>query len=200
MVFADVVGEEIDAGAAVGRGGCGWGGGGQGVEVRAAEHVAFADDAGGDGSGVDAGVEFRVGGRLEHFFQAAACNRVYALGEIRGKRAVGNCACCGGNTGSRGGWDVDHKGQLVHEFVFAPTAARLQAAEAVDHAPRDAAADPDVAVDDPDDVAFGVAVAAAHVADLGVGPEVVYPAIASGEVGVLFFHQYFGIVIGEVRK
>ena len=62
MVLADVVGEEIDARAASGVGGC------QGVEVGEPEHVAFADDAGGDGGGVDARVEFRVGGRLEHFF------------------------------------------------------------------------------------------------------------------------------------
>lgn len=88
----------------------------------------------------------------------------------------------------------------MHEFVFAPTAARVQATEAVDHSAGDAAADPDVAVDDPDDVAFGIAVAAAHVADLGVGPEVVFSAMASREVGVLFFHEYFRIVVGEVRE
>lgn len=56
MVFADVVGEEVDAGAAGGVGGC------QAVEVGAAEHVGFADDAGGDGAGVDPRVEFRVSG------------------------------------------------------------------------------------------------------------------------------------------
>lgn len=92
VVFADVVGEEIDAGAAGGRGG--GGGGGQGVEVGAAEHVAFADDAGGDGGGVDAGVEFGVGGCLEHLFKATARNGENAVGEIEGRAGSGNGICC----------------------------------------------------------------------------------------------------------
>lgn len=54
MVLADVIAEEIDARGVVPRRGC------QGVEMRAPEHVAFADDAGGDGDGGDGGVEFRV--------------------------------------------------------------------------------------------------------------------------------------------
>lgn len=79
-------------------------------------------------------------------------------------------------------------------------AARVQAAEAVDHVAGDAAADPDVAVDDPDDVAVSFAVAPAHVADLGVGPEVVFQAIAAREVGVFFLHEDFRIVGGEVGE
>lgn len=39
----------------------------------------------------------------------------------------------------------------------------------VDHAACNATRDPDVAVDDPDELAFGFAVGAADVADFGVG-------------------------------
>lgn len=63
MVFADVIAEEIDAG------GVGAGCVGQSVEMRAAEHIAFADDTGCDGDGGDSGVEFRVRGREEEFFE-----------------------------------------------------------------------------------------------------------------------------------
>ena len=54
----------------------------------------------------------------------------------------------------------------MHELVR--TRSRAVALEQVDHTPRHATADPDVAVDDPDDVALGLAVRATHVADLGV--------------------------------
>ena len=67
VVLADVIREEIYAGALSGGVGLG-----QSVEVRAAEHVAFADSAGRDGGGGDGGVEFRVRGRVEHFLQEAA--------------------------------------------------------------------------------------------------------------------------------
>ena len=60
MVLADILAEEIDAGGVVFGGG-----GGQSIEVRTAEHVAFADYAGRDCDGADGGVEFRVGGREE---------------------------------------------------------------------------------------------------------------------------------------
>lgn len=173
--------------------------------MRAAEHVAFADDAGGHGCGVDARVEFGVGRRLEHFFQAAAGEGEDALWERgEGLEVGGGCCACGGDWrgGGRGwvwGWgDVDYERELVHEFVFAAAAVGMEAAEAVDHSACDAGADPDIAVDNPYDVAFGFAVASAHVADLGVRPEVVWSTISSREVGVFLFHQYFGIVIGEV--
>ena len=58
VVFADVVGKEVDAGATA----TGVGRGGQGVEVREAEHVGFSDGAGGNGDSGDGGVEFGVGG------------------------------------------------------------------------------------------------------------------------------------------
>ena len=56
MVLADVAAEVVYALAV-----------GQGVQVRLAEHVALADDAGGDADRVDGGVELCVGGGHEHF-------------------------------------------------------------------------------------------------------------------------------------
>ena len=69
MVFADVVGEEIYTRWSIGvRGGRL----GEGVEVGTPEHGGFADDAGGDGDGVDGDVHFGVGGGEEEFFETAA--------------------------------------------------------------------------------------------------------------------------------
>lgn len=96
VVLADIVGEEIDARAAVG--GCG----SQGVEVGAPEHVGFTDDAGGEGGGVNARVEFRVAGRLEHFFEAAA-----GEGEGAREECLGWMRWTGGG---RGGRHVDDEG------------------------------------------------------------------------------------------
>lgn len=48
------------------------GDGGEGVEVRLAEHVGLADNARGYADGVDGAVELGVGGGHEHFFEAAA--------------------------------------------------------------------------------------------------------------------------------
>lgn len=142
---------------------------------------------------------------MEHFFEAAAGEGEEVLREGEGAREVrGGCCACGGDGGGGwrgrvgGRWHVEDERELVHEFVFAATPAGVEAAEAVDHSAGDAAADPDVAVDYPYDVAFCFSVASAHVADLWVGSEVVFSAIFSREVRVLFFHQYFGIVVGEV--
>ena len=91
VVFADVVGEEVDSGGAVRVRG------GEVVEVRAAEHVGFADYAGGDGDGVDGGVEFGVGGGEEEFFEPTA-----AAAKDRGECRMGLwsaldvVACCTG--------------------------------------------------------------------------------------------------------
>ena len=82
----------------------------------------------------------------------------------------------------------------MHEFVFA--AVGQEAAEAVNRVGAYAAADPDVAVDYPDDVTFGFAVAAGHVADFGVGAEL----MLGGEVGVLFFDEDFSVEVWEVVK
>ena len=65
VVFADVVGEEIYACWSTGVGG-------ERIEVRAAEHGGFADDAGSDGDGVDGDVHLGVGGREKEFFQTAS--------------------------------------------------------------------------------------------------------------------------------
>ena len=175
--------------------------------MRASEHVAFANDAGGDGGGVDARVEFGVGGGLEHFFEAAAgfgedalCGRQGLVGREKGGRGR---ACGGDGMEGSGGWvgfrwDVDHERKLVHELVFSSMATRVEAAEAVDHSACDSMADPDVAVDNPYYIPFGFSVPSAHVPDLRIRPQVVFSAISPCEIGVLLFDQYLGIVVGEV--
>lgn len=68
VVFADVVGEEIYTRRSIDVAGRL----DEGVEVRTPEHGGFADDAGGDGDGVDGHVHFGVGGGEEEFFETAA--------------------------------------------------------------------------------------------------------------------------------
>ena len=95
MVFADVVGEEVDAWRAERVGG------GEVVEVRAAEHVGFADDAGRDEDGVDGCVEFRVRGGEEEFFEAAAA----AVDDGR-EESLLRCRLLGGVAGCAGRGDL----------------------------------------------------------------------------------------------
>lgn len=66
MVFTDVIAEVIYAWRVQGFGRC------EGVKVREAKHIRFADDAGSDGDVGDGGIEFCVGGGEEGFFQLAA--------------------------------------------------------------------------------------------------------------------------------
>jgi hypothetical protein len=177
MVLADVGAEEIDP-RRVWRtlGGC------EGVEVRAPEHVGFADDAGRDCDGGYGGVEFGVGGGEEELFEEGA--------------GVGEGVVGGGGGG------VDDEGELVHEFVF--FAGGGEAAEEVDHVRAGAAGGPDVAVDDPDEVAFGGEVALAHVANFGVGAEGAVGAevgvgpggVAAVEIGGFILDEDCGVVVG----
>jgi len=177
MVLADIGAEEIDPRRV-------WRALGvrEGVEVRAPEHVGFADDAGRDGDGGYGGVELGVGGGEEELFEEGA-----GVGE-----GVGAC----------GGGGVDDEGELVHEFVF--FAGGGEAAEEVDHVRAGAAGGPDVAVDDPDEVAFGGEVALAHVADFGVGAEGMAGAeggigpggVAAVEIGGFILDEDCGVVVG----
>ena len=59
----------------------------------------------------------------------------------------------------------------MHEFVFLPI--RREAAEAINHVPTYAPTDPDVAVDDPDDISLRLAIAPTHVPDFRVRAQVV---------------------------
>lgn len=194
VVLADVAREEVDAAAAalVGVGGAAEVGVvrrvGVLVEVALAEHVALADDAGGDADGVDGAVELGVAGRHEHLVEAAA-----ARGQDAGEERAG---LWGGSSGG----DVDLEGHLVDEAVGHGVLAVGQVAhQLVDHAPGDALGDPDIAVDDPDDVALGLAVGAADVADLGVRPQLVARlALEAGDQGVVLLHEQAHVELGRV--
>ena len=74
----------------------------------------------------------------------------------------------------------------MHEFVF--SSVRCEAAETIDHAPTYAPADPDITVDDPDDVALGLAVSTTHVPDLGIRAQVAGISIFAREIWILLFH------------
>jgi len=177
MVLADIGAEEIDPRRVGGAFGIR-----EGVEVRAPEHVGFADDAGRDGDGGYGGVELGVGGGEEELFEEGA-----GVGE---------------GVGRGGGGGVDNEGELVHEFVF--LAGGGEAAEKIDHVRAGAAGGPHVAVDDPDEVAFGGEVALAHVADFGVGAKGAVGAevgigpegVAAVDIGGFILDEDCGVVVG----
>ena len=144
--------------------------------MRAAEHVAFADDAGRNGDEGDGGVEFCVGGGEENFVEGAAVvvsrSLVVAIGVVVMERGV---------RGRGGG--VDHEGELVNKFEFPDLlqwAGRArQTAEEIDHTASGERTDPDVAVDNPYYISLCFSVAPAHVPDLRVRPKVVYSSLVA---------------------
>lgn len=96
---------------------------------------------------------------------------------------------------------IDNEGELMDEFIVrALSAISSEPAELVDHSTGDALSHPYVAVDDPDDVAFCLAVTAAHVADLGVGAKVRGLSATTAEVGVFFLNEDMHVEDGEVGE
>lgn len=73
-----------------------------------------------------------------------------------------------------------------------------EAAKPVDHASADPTPDPDIAVDDPDQVALGFTIGPAHVPDLGVWAKVGSETVRPRGVIVLLFDEDPGIVVGVV--
>ena len=80
-------------------------------------------------------------------------------------------------------------------FLVIPVA---EAAEQINHEPRHARAEPDVAVCYPYYIAFCFAVGTAHVADLGVWSQVAFFAILWEEIRVFFFNEDSCVEGGEV--
>ena len=89
----------------------------------------------------------------------------------------------------------------MDEFVFLcfRLVRGIEAAQSVDHETGHAGADPDVAVDYPDDIAFGFPVRSAHVSDLGIGTKVVGSAMLAQECGIFFFDENTGVVGWVIR-
>ena len=88
----------------------------------------------------------------------------------------------------------------MDEFVFLRVGIRYgrEAAKAVHHETSYAWAYPHIAIDYPDDVAFGFAVGATHIPDLGVWPKIVQFPFC--EIGVIFFDEDADIEGGVVGK
>jgi hypothetical protein len=66
--------------------------------------------------------------------------------------------------------------------------AWVETAQKVYHATRHSRTDPNIAIYDPYDVAFRLAITPTHVPDLGIRSQVMRLAIATGEIRILFFH------------
>ncbi len=180
------------------------------VEVRLAEHVALADDAGRDADGVDGAVELGVRGGHEHLLEPPAAVGPRSREHRRGHADVA-CAGAARDGGAReqglafgadvahGRHGVDDERELVDEFEGRRSSAVGQeAAQLVDHATGDVLGDPDVAVEGPHDIAPGLAVCPAHVPDLGVRADVVGLGALVGEVRVVRLHEDLGVEVGEV--
>ena len=90
--------------------------------------------------------------------------------------------------------DVHDEGELVDEFVILLSGRVFacfggEATEQIDHAACYVWADPDVAIDYPDDVAFGFAVGSAHVANLGVWTQIGRMSMLTSQVRIFVLHQ-----------
>lgn len=96
--------------------------------------------------------------------------------------------------------NIDDEGKLVYEFVFTTKIAGSKPAQQVYHTTSDALANPDVAIYDPYNVSFCLAIASAHVPDLRIRTEVVSLSIATKEIGILLFNQYLGIEGREIGQ
>ena len=78
----------------------------------------------------------------------------------------------------------------MHKHVFPLRGSMViygQPTQDVDHAVCRIGANPNIAIDDPHNIAFGFAVRTAHVPDFGIGAQVVHVATGAGEVRVLLF-------------
>lgn len=85
----------------------------------------------------------------------------------------------------------------MHQLIGHRTSAVWPiTAKFIHHATSYAAGDPDVAVDDPYQIALCRVVCATHVADFRVGAKIV--ARVGGEVWVFVFDKDFGVMVGKV--
>lgn len=87
----------------------------------------------------------------------------------------------------------------MHEFVFSSRSRRRETAQQIHHSPSKRRADPDIAVYNPHYIAFRFSICSAHVPNLGIGSQILNPAISTGEVRILFFHQYLRVEPVVVR-
>ncbi len=89
--------------------------------------------------------------------------------------------------------NVDDQGKLVYKFVLGARTGRRQATKQVYHPASNTSVNPYVAVNDPYYIALRLAVAPAHVPDLGIRSEILDLAIAPRKIRILIFNQDFGI-------
>lgn len=163
--------------------------------MRLAKHVALPNDTGGDADAIDAAVELGMRGRHEHFLKPPsivpnASGRMQPAGVSRQEHLF----LC-----SLGRLDVNNKRQLVHELVGGRSRAiGTKAAQLVDHSSGRACPKPDVAVGDPDDISFGLAISATYIPDLGVRPQVVDMPICAVQQRVVLLDQDLRVKAWEV--
>ena len=88
---------------------------------------------------------------------------------------------------------INNQRELVDKFVFSSLVIRTKSTKAVDHEACHTRTDPDITVDDPDDVSCGFTISTAHVTNLGIWPKVQLATIMTGQVGVVFLNEDLGI-------
>lgn len=81
----------------------------------------------------------------------------------------------------------------MDEFVFSAGTFWAETAEQIDHHAGDALADPDIAVDYPQDVPLRLSIGPAHVSNLGIRTKDVLPAFRDGHGWILILDKDFGI-------
>lgn len=88
----------------------------------------------------------------------------------------------------------------MDKFVLLPTASRVKTTDPVHHQSCHTCADPDIAINDPDNIPFCFSVCSAHVPYLGIRAQIVCFSTLAGQVRILFFDKYLCVEVGMFRQ
>ena len=89
----------------------------------------------------------------------------------------------------------------MDEFVLCPLSLSVlgaKATKAINHGSHGRGTDPDITVNDPDNVALSFSITMAHVPDLGIGTELVLRTAAEA-LRIVIFDEDASIMFREVR-
>ena len=88
----------------------------------------------------------------------------------------------------------------MNEFAFSPETTGCETAEKIHQSSSNTLINPNIAIDDPNHIAFGFPVCSAHIPDLRIGSQIVRTASATGEIRILLLHEYFSVKAGEIGE
>lgn len=88
----------------------------------------------------------------------------------------------------------------MDKLVLSSTTAGAEAAEEIHQSSCNSLIDPNIAVYNPHNIAFGLSVGPAHISDLRVRTEIMWVAIVAGKIWVLVLNQQPCLEAGKVGE